>query len=185
MDWNPIDPDGGGGELLGPDPFVDGESRLSFGIFYEGRFSDLAPIDDVTSHFYVYENTFAVEPTSERVEGSAADRLVRLSDAWWGGGLHFDNGLDLSPWDTLHVSLRSADMDALEIIVNDGADAAVSVTDYGYVADDTWHHLAIPLADFIAAGLDPAAVSAAFVILGQQGSTGDAVLIDNLYLTAE
>ena len=35
----------------GPDPYEAGEKRLSLSIFYEGEYSDIVEIDNVTAHF--------------------------------------------------------------------------------------------------------------------------------------
>ena len=35
--------------FAGPDPYEDGESRLSLGVFYESGYSDIIPVDEESS----------------------------------------------------------------------------------------------------------------------------------------
>lgn len=182
---------GGGGpsnELEGPDPWVAGEDRLSIGAFYEGGSSDLVPIDEETTHLYVYESTLRLLPTTTRVEGLEATAIEHAGGAWWGFGVHWDIPRDMTAWTTLHVSLRTdvAGFDAVEFGMND-ADGTYTVqaSDYGWATDDTWHHLAIPLTDLDDAGLSRDRVTAALVVLGGPGANGDQLLFDNVYFTAE
>ena len=90
----------------GPDPYVDGTARLSFGIFYEGRASRTLPVDGVTRHYYVYEDTYAQSPDSDHVEGAASDVIVHAGGDWWAGGITWDAAEDLSDWTTLVVGLN-------------------------------------------------------------------------------
>ena len=41
-------------QFLGPNPYEEGDARLSLGIFYEGGFSEEIPIDEVDSFFYIW-----------------------------------------------------------------------------------------------------------------------------------
>jgi hypothetical protein len=181
--------DGGGPSNVteGPDPWQAGEARLAIGAFYEGGSSDLVPIDDVTTHLYVYENTLRLLPSSERAEGVASDAIEHAGGPWWGFGVHWDIARDLNAWSTLHVSLRSdlPAFSAVEIGMNDpSATHTVQAADYGWMPDGTWNHLAIPLADLDAAGLNRAEVAAVLVVLGGPGANGDVLYIDNVYLSA-
>lgn len=173
--------------LAGPDPWTPGEDRLSIGTFYEGGSSDLVPIDDATTHLYVYENTLRLQPVTTRVEGLEATAIEHAGGPWWGCGVHWDLARDMGAWTTLHVSLRSdvAAFAELELGMND-ADGTYTVqaSAYGWAPDDTWHHLAIPLTDFDDAGLSRDRVTAVLVLLGGPGANGDPLLIDNVYFTA-
>lgn len=175
------------GFLAGPDPYQADERRLSLTIFYEGPASDELLIDDLTRHFFIFENTFAVTPVTERTEGLLADQITRTNPPWFGGGVNYDVPEDLSSWDTMHVSLNSSDeaMANLALIMNDGAEARLFASSYGFETDGAWHHLTIPLADFEAVGLDLSTVTAPFVFVGEAGTPGEAILIDNLYFTGE
>lgn len=176
----------GDGFLPGPDPYEEGERRLTFGTFYEGESSDQIPIDDVTNHFYIYEGSFSIAPDSDRVEGFAADRLTVSSSAFWGGGLHFDNRIDLSSWDTMHIALRSEDdaMDDLELGIK-GATAEIRARpgDYGFTADGEWHVVDIPMTAFAGAGLE--SVEIGLLIISGTAEPGTAVLFDDFYFKGE
>ena len=173
--------------LPGPDPFMEGDRRLTIGKFYEGARSEDVPIDGVSSHFYVYEDTFTAKSSDSRVEGQNSD-LLQHSGAlpWWGGGVHWGTGRDLSEWTSLHISLRSRDaaFADVDIAVHDGMDdmgVALRASDYGYSNDDTWHNLTIPLTDFTAAGLDSSVVIVPLRLGGGAGDAGERLLVDNVY----
>ena len=171
----------------GPDPWEPGEPRLAIGAFYDGGSSELVPIDDVTTHLYVYENTLRLLPSAERAEGVASDAIEHAGGPWWGFGVHWDIERDLSAWTTLHVSLRSdaSSYTELELGMNDpNGTSSVQASDFGWVADGAWNHLAIPLAELDAAGLDRSSVAAVLVVLGGPGENGDLLYIDNVYLSA-
>ena len=78
--------------FAGPDPYEDGESRLSLGVFYESGYSDIIPVDEESSFFYIWITedtsapTFSQTPTTDRVEGNIADenygRTVWLVWRW-------------------------------------------------------------------------------------------------------
>lgn len=174
--------------LPGPDPWEPGETRLSIGAFYEGGSSDLIAIDEIQTHLYIYENTVRSAPIRERIEGLEATGIEHTGGNWWGMGVHWDSERDLSAWSTLHVSLASEyeSFGEIEIGMNDpNGTYTVQASDYGYVADGTWHNLAIPLADLDAAGLTRSQVIAVLVLLGGAGENGDRAAIDNVYITAE
>jgi hypothetical protein len=176
--------------LAGPDPFVEGEERLSLGIFYEGPSTESLVIDNVDNFAYIYEDTFGMGASSERVEGEYSDQITQGSVGWWGGGIHFGEPQDLSKWVTLHVSLWSEfpQMEALNIHMQsdqeEGAavsEAQVSAAEYGFAADGQWHHLTIPLDDFVAGGIDLSKTTAGFMYIMGGGTEGDTILIDNVY----
>jgi hypothetical protein len=184
------EPDGGtdpGSDMLpGPFPFQQGQRRLGVG-FYEGGRSEDIPIDNTTTHVYLYESTVTLEPSPTRVEGRSADLVVHAGKAWLGFGVHWDSPRNLDAWKTLHVSLRSEDpgFAAVKVGMNDTTRSVqLDVTPYGYVNDGQWHHVAIPLSAFTAGGLNLAAVNAPFVFIAGQGAAADTLLLDNLYFTA-
>ena len=163
-------------------PLEDGETRLGIGVFYEGETTDAVPIDDTTTHFYVYESSFYVEADDDRVEGYASDALVLRGKPWWGGGVHWDTPRDLSAYDTLHVALRTEALGSWDLGMSAGREARVDVADYGLEADGAWHTLQIPLSAFAAAGADLRQVTIPLLLVGEGGDEGDAVWIDDLYL---
>lgn len=178
----------GGGLLTGPDPFEEGDSRLAIGAFYEGASSIEVPIDEVTTHLYVYDQTLSLQLDPERVEGRESMRISHGGGLWCGMGVHWDGGRPLTGWTTLHLSALSSDaaFADFEIGMNDASGTSkVKVSDYGFRGDGAWHALEIPLADFAAAGLDLGSVQAPFVFLGGPGAAGSSVLIDAVYITAE
>ena len=76
--------------LVGPDPYEPGEERLAVGIFYEGEVSELVIVDDVSTHYYIYDG-YTQLVSSDRVEGLESARLVQGLNTWWGGGVHWDS----------------------------------------------------------------------------------------------
>jgi hypothetical protein len=179
------DTDGGGtGFLPGPDPYQDGEDRLGIQQFYEGDASELVIVDELSTHFYIYENTFSIFPSSDRVEGLFSAEIIWGTLPWFGGGVHLDNPGDISAYDTMHISLKSSDpgMAGLVIAINDGVEARVNAATYGFEPDGDWHNLEVPVADFVAAGLDTSNITA-FVLVGEGGQQGDAVLVDAAFFT--
>jgi hypothetical protein len=186
--------------LDGPDPFVVGEARLSLGAFYEGGSSQQIPIDDISTHFYIYglesdmTPTFSIKSDKDVVqEGLVSDRVLHGGTPWWGGGIHWDSARDLSEWTTLFVSFYSSDEAfakvEIQVQTEDGqdpekvAETAVDAADYGYANDGAWYHLAIPLADFSMANWKK--VRAPFVMVGASGEKGAALYVDNVYLSKD
>lgn len=161
------------------DPLEEGELRLGIGVFYEGPTTSFVPIDDSTTRVYVYENSFAVETSDDRVEGYASDALVLRGNPWWGGGVHWDAPQDLSAYDMLHVALKTDGLTAWSIGLTGGSEGRVNVGDAGLVADGDWLTLDLPLASF--AGVDLTAVSVALLLVGEGGEAGDRVQLDDLY----
>ncbi|MFO0746581.1 MAG: hypothetical protein U1F43_13055 [Myxococcota bacterium] len=188
-----VDPPGFFAEPLpGPDPYVEGEARLSLGIFYEGGYSQLIAIDEQTVHYYIYlaqpsgQLTYRQIRDDDRVEGVVSDRIIHGGLGFWGGGVHFDVARDLRAWQTLHVSLKSSSPAFAEIKIgmnSDGAIETVDAGDYGWAADGTWHTLAIPLTDLADLGVDLGAVTAALTLSGGSGTSADSLKIDDVYFT--
>jgi len=170
-----------------PDPFEAGDSRLSIGVFYEGSSSELIKIDNTTTHLFIYENTLALSKDSDHIESDSSDRITHKGGSWWGMGVHWDNARDLTGWMTLHISFRSSDAAFADIDIGmNGAEDdrhVVKASNYGYINDGKWHTLAIPTADFIAAGLDLTAVGSPLSLGGGGGLNTETLLIDNVYLT--
>lgn len=194
-------------EKEGPDPYVEGEKRLSLGIFYEGGFSHEIPIDDVFSSFYIWvvegtsTPTYSNVTTTDCVEGRYADKLMAMDAGWFGGGLSWSTPTDLSQWKTMHISIK-ADDDAFSffqigrggVYKNGGSCTGsgfrqnwVYLSNYGFETDGTWHHLSIPLFD-LSICLDSTQITEPLSLLIAGLSSDDAgksVYIDNIYLTEE
>lgn len=182
-----LDPDGPDSDpLVGADPYQPGEARLALGIFYEGEFSEQVIIDDVTTHFYIYDGTFTMSLDRDVVEeGLESNRVTHAGLGYWGGGITWDESRDLSDWTTLYLSLRSADPAFADLEVRIAADSegSVAASSYGYVNDGEWHHIAIPLEDY--AGLDLTQVTGPLVMIGDAGDQGERLYIDNVYYTQD
>jgi hypothetical protein len=179
--------DGGDVSLPGPNPWQPGQRRLSVGAFYESGASDVIPVDNMTSNLYVYSNTVTLLPDPDHIEGKTSTRATHAGMTWWGFGVHWMTPRDLSSWTHLHVSLRSPDATfaAVDVGMNNANPVFVHAADYGWAADDAWHSLSIPLADFAAAGLDRSMVAAPFVLSGGAGMGGERLQVDDLYFTAD
>lgn len=176
--------------LPGPQPFRDGVARLYLGIFYEGPSTHEVLINDVDTHFYIFEGTFSIEPSGERVEGVVSDQLTLNPGTFWGGGILYDTPRDLVDWTTLHVSLRSSDPSFDEVpirflsgSVDAPVESGVFASDYGYASDGEWHSLSVPLRD--AAGFDSSTTVSPFILAAPANAPGDQLLVDDLYLSQE
>jgi hypothetical protein len=186
-------PDGGGGaggeDLPGPTPYVAGQPRLAVGAFYEGGRSEEVQVNGTDSNLYIYEATASLDVVGERVEGKQAEKVVHSGKAWLGLGVHWSAPRDLTKWRVLHVSLRSADpgFSDVKVGMNSGASTSVQLgaAAYGWRNDGEWHHLAIPVADFVAKGLVVRETVAPFVLVAGQGASGHSLLLDNLYFTVD
>jgi len=166
----------------------EGERRFSIGIFYEGPAEQVVEVDQISAHFYIYEDTFSASAeTDDKIDGAQSDRLTHRGGPWWGGGVHWDDPRDLSEWATLNVSLKSDDasMGALDLAMNFGesGQAQVDLAEYGFAADGAWHDLTIPLSDYADAGVDLSQVTAPLVFVGGAGEQGESVLIDGVFLS--
>jgi hypothetical protein len=166
------------------DPLAEGEERLGIGLFYEGETTTQVEINDTTTHFYIYENTFTISTTDRRYEGYEATVITRGNLAWWGGGVHWDVPGDLGAYRVLNLAVRSSYTDSWEIgITGGGQESRISIVDYGGVADGDWHRLRIPLEDF--EGVNLSAVTVPLLLVGEAGAAGDTLSIDDLYFTSE
>ncbi len=177
--------DTGPGLPQGPDPYVEGEPRLDLGLYYEGGSSERFEINDLDTHYYIYEGTYAERvELQDVVEGREAAKLEAADKGWLGGGLTWDSPRDLSGWGVLAVSLRSGApaMNSLALHMQAGAEAILPLADYGWVADGQWHHLRLPLADFAAAGANLEAVTGPYVLIGAGVAPGDQLTVDDLYI---
>ncbi|NOK10795.1 hypothetical protein [Corallococcus exercitus] len=189
-----LDPDGGTqpSDLLpGPFPYEAGQRRLMVGIFYEAGRSEEIILDNVDSNFYLYENTVYVESDPDHVEGKSADRIVQNGKPWMGFGVHWKQTRNFDAWKTLHVSMKSSDAAFVNVKVGMSSGTGTSekgyqlaLTSYGWANDGEWHHLAIPVADYVAAGLKLNDVSSPFTFAAEGGTAGQSLLLDNLYFTA-
>lgn len=172
--------------LSGPDPYQDGDKRLSLGIFYEGGYSDLIPVDDVTVFYYIYNNYTETTDPDDRVEGYVSAVWTISGQTWFGGGVNATVPVDLSAWDTLHFSVKGLPTETItDLSVNVETAAGSTGVDLfgeGFAMDNTWHTFSFPLSTF---STDFTETNGLFVMVSDAGAGGDAIKIDNLYFTAE
>jgi len=178
-----------------PDPFQPGKERLSVDVFYEGGRTETIKINGFRTHYFIFggpelgRESFAQGISRDRLEGEESARVTLVGTAFWGGGIVWDEPIDLSEWKKLFVSFKSSDRSFarfdLTLLYGDGDPRSVTLapTNYGYVNDGQWHFLEIPLQDAIDRGFDPTRVRSPFIVGASGGLAGDELLIDNLYLT--
>jgi hypothetical protein len=179
-----------------PDPFQPGKERLSVDVFYEGGRSETIKINGFRTHYFIFggpelgRESFVQGISRDRLEGEQSDRVTLVGTAFWGGGIVWDEPIDLSEWKKLFVSFKSGDRSFarfdLTLLYGDGdtpRSVTLAPTNYGYANDGQWHFLEIPLQDAIDRGLDPTRVRSPFIIGASGGLATDELLIDNLYLT--
>ena len=172
----------------GPDPYEEGEDRLTLGLFYEMESSENYLIDNTTRFFYIWSQTFDVFAANDFIEGYAADTIVVNDLEWWGGGIFWSEEADFSEWTTMNVSFKSSDeeLTGLEVGMGQGDGEILhwfSAEEYGFTHDNEWHNLSIPIASAWDV-IDPTRIQMPFNIRGN-GPEGVEVLIDNLYFTKE
>lgn len=183
------------GSLPGDSPWDGVSPRLSFGLFYEGGATEEFVVDNATINYFIYDGTYTQAPDAEDfVEGFSSDRLLIAGAGYIGGGVNFENGppVDLSSWTTLHIAMKSANpaLESLQIRFKglDGGGTvitgAANIVDHGFVADDQWYVLNIPLSAMVpAVPLDQIVIAPEFFSPTAEGDTS--ILIDDMYLTAE
>jgi hypothetical protein len=181
----PVFVDVGDDFLDGSAPW-EGQERLSIGAFYEGGATETVVIDDIVTHLYVYDNTFSVSLSTDRVEGLSSDEVVANNVGWVGGGIHWDSPRDLSAWTAMHLALQSenSDYNGLTIGMNGGdVEFSIEASDYGFVPDGEWHDVTISLTDFT--GVDTTQVGVALILLDDGVGDGAILRVDDVYLTQE
>ncbi len=188
-DFDRID-DEGEPPLEGPDPYIPGETRLSLGLFYESGYSDLILADGTRSSYFIFQAgpdlTYSQQPDDDHIEGLSSDRITLAGTSFWGGGIVIEPTVDLSDYDVLAVSLKSSDIEEVNITIgNPGLEVPVSAADFGYISDGQFHSLRIPLSEYADAGVDLTDVRLAFAIGAGGGNAGDEILVDDLYFEAE
>lgn len=179
-----------------PDPYQLGKERLSVDVFYEGGRSETIMINGFRTHYFIFggsdlgRDTFVLAGAGDRLEGEQSDQITLVGTPWWGGGIIWDEPIDLSEWKKLFVSFKSSDPSfatfELTLLYGEGEtprSVILDPTDYGYTNDGQWHSIEIDLQDAIERGLDSARVRSPFIVGAPGGAIGDTLLIDNLYLT--
>ena len=184
-----------------PEPFEPGDQRLSVGYFYEGGRSATIEINTVTTDYFIFaidpdepvaSRSFGEGVSTDRVEGKFSYEVTLNGSPFWGGGIIWFIPIDLSAWTTMFVSFKSSDPSfaSFDITLQSGegeepAGVNLNPTAYGYTNDGQWHFLEIPLQDAIDLGWDPFTVRSPFIVSAPGGTSGDVLLIDNLYFTKD
>jgi hypothetical protein len=174
--------------LPGPDPYQPGTKRLSVGAFYESGYSDVIPVDNMTSFVYVYSSTVTLNQDPDRNEGLTSTVATHQGMTWWGFGVNWVMTThDMSAWTKMHVSFKSQDaaFAAFDIGMSNANPVFVHAADYGWANDGQWHVLTIPVADFVKNGLDKTMCQAPFVLNGNAGKVGEQLKLDDLYFSAD
>ena len=179
-----------------PDPYVEGKERLSVDVFYEGGRSETLYVNEFRTHFFIFgelefgRKSFLLEEFGDRLEGEMSHKITLVGAPFWGGGLVYDEPVDLSEWKKLFVSFKSSDrsFETFQISLlygteDDEGGVMLDPRAYGYTNDGEWHSLEIDLQDAIDRGFDPTRVRSPFIIGASGGESGDTLLVDNLYLT--
>ncbi len=183
-------PMGDAGTSEGPNPFSPSVPRLKLGVFYEGGATETIAINEVDTHYYIFENSYRQESSEDRIEGASADLITLNGTAFWGGGVIWDSSRDLSAWSSMFISLKSDSPSFAEIPIilqseSGGmvSDSTVMASQYGYKNDGQWHSLQIPLSDF--AGFNAVATRSPLILSASGGDSGDTLLIDDFYYTQD
>ena len=179
-----------------PDPFQPGKERLSVDVFYEGGRTETITINGFRTHYFIFgrpelgRDTYSHKLSGDRLEGEQSDQFTLVGTPWGGGGIIWDEPIDLSEWNKLFVSFKSSDRSfarfELTLLHGEGEtprSVTLDPTDYGYTNDGQWHFLEIDFQDAVARGFDPTMVRSPFIVGAAGGEAGDKLLIDNLYLT--
>ncbi|MEO0459301.1 MAG: hypothetical protein AAF219_00570 [Myxococcota bacterium] len=185
--------------IPGPDPYQAGEERLVFVPYYdsEGFSNTIAPgVAGVDS--FVFTTEFGDQPTFDqgespnRIEGSNAQLFTFTGQGgFWGTGYFSENRpLNLTGFETLVIGLQGGgDPSSAEVEISMGSGppgddrvlASVSATDYGYLNNNDWQLLLIPLQDFFDLGVDPFGITVALQLVNTTTLQGDTLLVDNVY----
>jgi len=139
-------------------------------------------------NLYVWGSTgtFQVPPSEVKFGANTLDFVV--GTVGWGGigfqpmGPDIATGVDIHAYTKLHFWIKStaasmsASLSSLDIT---GNAPSLPLTTYGYVADNAWHEINIPLADWTGVDLTKVNVYAGFVAASTTG--GEHILLDDIW----
>lgn len=179
--------------LPGPFPFVEGDQRLSLGLFYETGFSEEIAIDNTITNYFIFDGTYDQEPSEDRIEGLESSAIIKNAGLpWWGGGIVYTAEFDLSEWTVMHASFKSTEAtyeEGTEVFTEGpaGVGTGLLLSDYGFVADGAWHNLVIPLADFAGTDFTRVTIPAGFRsrAFTTEVPADGVLLVDDVYYTQE
>jgi len=140
-------------------------------------------IDDVTGHIYIWNNLTATTITP--YEGKDVLSFTSGGGTWYGFGIFADKAHDLTHYANgyLHISVKTASTNEFWIGVGGKTEGKITFPStsepYGLKRDGKWHKLVIPVADFVAAGLNLSACGNIFMAGG--ASIADIAFDDIVY----
>ena len=123
--------------------------------------------------------------------GSNVIQITSSSDANTQVYLNYNPRLDMSTYNTYHISLKSSSVDATVLRIQDASDVQVDLdpTNYGFVNDGAWHSLTIPIADIttVSSTIDLSVIKNLFLIKTVPGASIDFAnyiyFVDDVYLS--
>ncbi len=155
------------------------------------QYLDLRP-DDVSRHFYIWENTATGETLNDTpYEGAEYTRLT-INSGWFGIGFVSDDPVDFSFFQrkemVLHFALRTTATCPLFVKLEGGAypgSATVYLQGlYDVARDGEWHVVEIPVSAFQAAGLIWAGNVKGknyFTLVSENSTPGQVIDLDYVY----
>lgn len=164
-----------------------------FGIFTDNpNITNKILIDNQNIHLYVWEGTLSSFKDDNIYEGENDWAFKGVSGkTWFGFGITSDNPFDMTAYKNgaLHFTLRTAAQNEFWIGIDGANNTKPRITFpannglYGFKRDGQWHNIVIPMADFIAKGLDPGGCGNIFM-LGGAGAPA-AICIDDVYFSTD
>jgi hypothetical protein len=140
-------------------------------------------------NLYIWGNTGTFQtPPAETKFGANTLQFV-VGTLGWGGigfqpkGADTATGVDISAYKTMHFWIKSNATGKITACFSSlgitGNAPALDISAYGYVADNAWHEINIPLADWTGTDLTKANVYAGFVVAGTTG--GENMFLDDIW----
>ena len=147
------------------------------------------PIDDVTGHIYVWENTLVTNMV-EPAEGEGALGWKSNNVGWWGFGIHDDRKPSLLDfkYGFLVFSVRTSSPDAFEVIVYGATNSNGKIAfptnggPKGFKRDSNWHKIEYPVIELVKQGLKLNQVPIPFAAVG--GTNISDIAFDDIYYYA-
>jgi len=176
------------GGLMGITPPAAPETDV-YGIFSENpQISESFVIDDIGNSLQIWGETMAPIEDAPSWDGEEVIAFyTNPSSTWFGFGLNSAAGVDLSNYSGgyIHFKLRTSSDHNFWIGVGatDDTEAKINFINgsdpYGFVRDDQWHTVSIPVSDLTAQGVNLSSAGNVFM-LGGEGILSD-ILVDDVY----
>jgi len=147
------------------------------------------PIDDVTGHIYVWENTLVTNMV-EPAEGEGALGWKSNNVGWWGFGIHDDRKPSLLDFKNgfLVFSVRTTSPDAFEVNVFGASNSKGKIIfpenggPQGFLRNSNWHKIEYPVIELVKQGLKLNQVPIPFAAVG--GTNISDIAFDDIYYYA-